>query len=273
MITRDGYIDWAKRIDGIPDKIYSQPNSGEWITCHSIVGQESEFEDGIPNRFLDTSKLPDGSYTANAAASCMFILRRNGTLIQMYPVTASTWTSGGREANTRSWAIEAEGGLASSPGGYGELLTPEATRTFTRLVREWEGHTGRKAVSGVTQAASGVTLKQHKDVAREFGYSPTACASDRYRIAWEAATVQEAEDMADRALATVLAELLLSDIKVVCDENNAVALGKALGGIPGKGKEYTLNTAQALIFATEQGMRFWLGLQQTQARIGALEAK
>jgi hypothetical protein len=177
-ITPDGFLDWATRMDGVPDKVHSQPNSAEWITCHSVVGEESEFEDGIPNRFLSTERDASGRYTEAAAASCMFILRKNGTLIQMYPVWASTWTSGGSEANTRSWAIEAEGGLYPD---YGEPLTAQQTTTFLRLVREWEAHTGRKAIAGGT-------LRQHKDVAREFGYRPTACASDRYADAWRLAT-------------------------------------------------------------------------------------
>lgn len=173
-MINNGWVDWALRIDGVPDKIYTAPNTGEWITCHSIVGEESEFQDGIPNRFLLEEKLPDGRYTDRAAASCMFILRKNGTLIQMYPVWASTWTSGGREANTRSWAIEAEGGLNPTT----EKLTPAARQSFVRLVREWENYTGRKAVPNET-------LLQHKQVAQLFGYAPTACASDRYSEAWQ----------------------------------------------------------------------------------------
>ena len=181
----DGYIDWALRIDGVPDKIYTAPNTGEWITCHSVVGEEPEFYDGIPNRFLDLSKDASGRYTSYAAASCMFILRKNGVLIQMYPVWASTWTSGGPEANTRSWAIEAEGGVYPN---YGEKLTPAAELSFLRLVREWERYTNRKAIPNKT-------LLQHKDVAKMFGYPATSCASDRYSDAWNKILQSSEEDM------------------------------------------------------------------------------
>ena len=189
-----GWISWAVRIDGVPDKIYSQANTGEWITCHSIVGQETEFQDGIPNRFLDTSKDESGNYTPYAAASCMFILRTNGTLIQMYPVTASTWTSGGREANTRSWAVEAEGGLSPN---YGEPLTPMQEQTFIRLVREWEQYTGFPAIPGIT-------LRQHKDVAIEFNYPRTACASDRYNNAWLA--IEQGDTMTEDQVRAIVRE-------------------------------------------------------------------
>lgn len=183
MAIINGWIDWAVKVPGIPDKIYSTPNSGEWITCHSIVGRETEFQDGIPNRFLSVEKDSSGRYTAAAAASCMFILRENGTLIQMYPITASTWTSGGFQANTRSWAVEAEGGLYPN---YGEKLTEAAKKTFVKLVREWENWRGIKAVPGIH-------LKQHKDVALEFGTDATACASDRYSEAWQEIFKEEEE--------------------------------------------------------------------------------
>jgi hypothetical protein len=169
MSIVNGWLDWSERRDGVPDKKYSQPNSGEGIAMHSIVGQESEFQDGVPDRFLSKAKDANGRYTPYAAASCMFILRKNGTLIQMHPVTASTWTSGGKDGNTRFWAVEAEGGL----NPYTEPLTKAAEDTFIRLVTEWEQHTGRKALPGGN-------LLQHKEIAKKFGYAATACASDRY---------------------------------------------------------------------------------------------
>lgn len=207
MIDAQGWLDWADRsVLGHPAKVYTQPNSGEWITCHSVVGDLPGH--AIPDRFLSGERNPDGSFTDYAAASVMFILYRDGHLRQMYPVTASTWTSGGREANTRSWAIEAEGG---GPGGaalamplppllltaadlviptlFTEPLTPTASATFVRLVREWEEYNGR--------AVEPNDLRQHKDVAAEFGYSPTACASDRYAGAWALALdIGEEDDMA-----------------------------------------------------------------------------
>lgn len=81
------------------------------------MGVERDFEDGIPNRFLSTARGSDGRYTPDAAASSMFVLRYSGELIQMHPIWASTWTSGGREANTSTWAVEAEGGWLGAQGG------------------------------------------------------------------------------------------------------------------------------------------------------------
>lgn len=176
MAIINGWIDWAVRVDGHPGKVYSQPNSGEWITCHSIVGDLPNH--AIPSRFLaEPITLPQNQ------ASVMFILYKDGQLTQMYPVTASTWTSGGFEANTRSWAIEAEGGYSPTT----EKLTPEASSSFVRLVREWESYTGRKAIPNET-------LLQHKQVASRFGYAATACASDRYSLAWEMCLQANIED-------------------------------------------------------------------------------
>lgn len=185
-ITADGWIDWATRKPGIPDKVYSQPNSGKYgIACHSWVGEERDFEDGIPNRFLSTERGPDGRYTPAAAASAMFVLRKSGELIQMYPITASTWTSGGREANCNFWAIEAEGGL----NPHSEPLTVAATETFIELCHEWEQHFGELL-------ARNITLREHWQIAQKFGYAPTACASGRYTAAWRL-LVERRDSMAD----------------------------------------------------------------------------
>lgn len=198
----NGWVSFAQRMDGHPGKTYTQQNSGEWLTCHSVVGDLPNH--AIPPRFLSDERKPDGSFTDWAAASVQFILYKDGHLIQLYPVTASTWTSGGKEANTRSWSIEAEGG---GPGGaslamplppiqgditfglFTEPLTAQAITTFVRLVREWEEHNGRAVEPG--------DLRQHKDVAAEFGYAPTACASNRYAGAWaQALALEEEDDMA-----------------------------------------------------------------------------
>ena len=175
----DGWLHWATRIDGVPVKVYSQPNAGIGIACHSVVGRETEFQDGIPNRFLSTEGAINPAtgrfeFSAAAAASCMFVLRESGELIQMHPVTASTWTSGGYEGNTRYWAVEAEGGLYPN---YGEQLTDAAAESFIRLVTEFENHTG---IPGVPNG----NILQHRQIAAMYDYAPTACASGRYDTAW-----------------------------------------------------------------------------------------
>src|SRR5690606_36394085 len=143
LINREGWLEHPDfiRIDGVADKMYSQSNSGEGgLACHSIVGEEADSEDGVPNRFLSRERTSDGSYTPYAAASCMFILRKRARLIQMYPVTASTWTTGAREANTATWAIEAEGGR---PGNEGEPTRRSETDGSRGIPPAWKERIGR----------------------------------------------------------------------------------------------------------------------------------
>jgi hypothetical protein len=161
----------------VSDKKYTETNKGIGIAVHSVVGFESTFHDGVPDRFLSTERLPNGQYTPNAAASCTFILRYDGTLIQMYPITASTWTSGGREANTSYIPIELEGGL----NPFNEPMRPAQVAAFVRLVRDIEAHKGIRYVPEVS-------ILQHKQLAAKFGYAPTACASDRYALGYAALT-------------------------------------------------------------------------------------
>lgn len=183
MTISAGWVSWAMRVSGPADKVYSQRNSCQGFACHSVVGRERDFEDGIPNRFLDTSRKANGDYTDAAAASVHFVQRESGLLIQMYPIYASTWTSGGRQANTSTISMEAEGGLFPN---YGELLTPAAEDSFCRLMRELRPIFG--------PPLPGVTLFQHKDLAIKYGTSATACASDRYRNAWARAVREYQED-------------------------------------------------------------------------------
>jgi hypothetical protein len=187
-ITADGYLDWARRDDSCPrDKVYTQRNSGQMIACHSIVGMEGPTEDGIPNRFQSTERLPNGRYTAYAAASSMFVLRLDGTLIQCYDIGASTWTSGSRDANCNAWAIEAEGGYYPD---FGEPLTKAQEDTFVRLVTEWEAWRGKPAIPNIFGARN-PNIYQHKDLAAIYGSDATACASDRYAGAWKRVALGE----------------------------------------------------------------------------------
>src|SRR6188508_3082419 len=161
-VNSSGFLDWAERLDGPAHKQYPQPNQGIGIAVHSVVGNLPNH--GVPGRFFDNLDQ----------ASVMFILFRDGHVIQMYPVTSSTWTSGSFAANTKYWAIEAEGGV---PGNTREKLTPEAEESFIRIVTDWEQHTGRKALPGEN-------ILQHKDLVAKYGGGTTACASDRYSNAW-----------------------------------------------------------------------------------------
>lgn len=160
------------RVDGHPEKVYSQKNTGaNGLALHSIVGEEPDFADGIPNRFLSNERVPGNPsrFTDNAAASCMFILRKRMPHVVMYPVTASTWTSGGEVANTTTWAMEAEGGLYPT---YGEALTEHQIQGALVIATAWEQYTGRTLGNGLA--------REHRIIAQTYGYAPTACASGRY---------------------------------------------------------------------------------------------
>jgi hypothetical protein len=164
-ISIEGWLDWTERIDGIPDKVYTAPNKGLGICCHSIEGSI----EGALERFLNTDRVPGRPdwYTDYAAASCMFLNPRAGPLIQMYPVTASTWTSGSRSANTTLWAIESE-------GRAGEPLNANQVDNMMRLAGEWEAHTGK--VASRANLLGIRNIWEHNEVSD----TPTACPSGRY---------------------------------------------------------------------------------------------
>lgn len=179
-VLADGFLDWADRLPGIPDKVYSEPNRGLGLIGHSIVGTPA----AALGRFMSTQKDAAGNYTGYAAASVMFINPKVGPLTQMYPVWASTWTSGGRQANTSLWAIETEGG---APGNESEPLNDNQVGNLLRLADDFEQHTGRK----VTRSAGGGlhegdTFREHGEVAQQYGYSGTACPSHRYQRFYDA---------------------------------------------------------------------------------------
>lgn len=180
-IDKAGWIHapFVQHIVGVPDKVYSQSNAATGMALHSIVGQESEFADGVPNRFLSEEKDSQGRYTPNAAASVQSVLRKFATIvpgyatwIQMYSLYGSTWTSGGREGNTTFMSIELEGGGA---GNHGEPMNAAQVKSFVAVMRAIEDWRGIKFEYGKN-------MLQHKDIAQKFGYAPTACASNRYDL-------------------------------------------------------------------------------------------
>ena len=172
LLDRDGWLvhpDFL-RIDGVPDKIYTQPNGGELgLAGHSIVGEEPDEWDGIPGRFLSLEKDAAGRYTKNAAASCMYILRKRSKHVVMYPTWASTWTSGGREANCGTWPSEAEGGR----NPHNEPLTAHQEKGEIIIATAWEQAKRRRLTAA--------DLNEHGQLAQRFGYAATSCASGRYR--------------------------------------------------------------------------------------------
>ncbi len=185
MGVKNGWLDWAHVIKGPADKVYTESNKQLGIANHSIVGYESESEDGVPNRFLDTSTNPNGSYTANAAASVHFVLRYSGLLIQMYPLSASCWTSGGRFQNTHFVAIELEGGYV---GNEREPMRPAQVATYVKLIIELENHWGFP----LTRDGVSRNIKEHNE------WVPTACPSGRYELAYAALRGAPQEELVTR---------------------------------------------------------------------------
>jgi hypothetical protein len=179
MAIIDGWLDWAERLPGPADKVYSQRNAGNGIVCHSMEGYGYY---GIHGRMMNTSRDPDGRYTAYAQASWMFSNMVDGTFIQHYPVTASTWTSGNAVANTTLWGVESEG-TAGNP------LTIPQILNMLRLAKEFEAYTGKKA----TRDPAARTVWQHNEVWNWAtpNAGPTACPSGRYNRFFELLEEQE----------------------------------------------------------------------------------
>lgn len=169
----DGWLDWAERKDGIPDKVYSQPNAGDGIACHSQEG----YRNSIESRFFCTERLPNGRYTEYCAASAMFYNPLTGPLVQYYQVTKSTWTSGNYAANTTLWAVESEGMVP-------DLLNDNQVANMLRLAQEWEAYTGVVA----SRMSAIRTVWEHKEVWdwSEPTAGPTACPSGRYQPFYDA---------------------------------------------------------------------------------------
>lgn len=181
------------QIPGVPGKQNTRKNAGDSFAMHSVVGEENQFQDGVPNRFLDTSTYYDSRlgvyrFTPNAAASVQTVLRKYdtvvkgyATLIQMYPLSSSTWTSGGSAANEKFLSMELEGGGYFPDGtpNFKEPMNDLQVATFAEYMRALENWNSRR-FGRPFRFVEGQNLLQHKQIAAAYGYDATACASDRY---------------------------------------------------------------------------------------------
>ena len=231
-IDAQGWLSWTQRMPGIRDKVYSQRNAGRGLVNHSIEGSV----DGALSRFLSTAKNPDGSYTSGAAASVMFINPKVGVLIQMYPVTASTWTSGNSIANTGLWAIENEG-VAGQP------INANQVQNLLRLAREWEAYTGKKATR---DPAGPRTLWEHNEVWNwaSPNAGPTACPSGRIQPFYDA--LEEEDDMTEDQVREIIREELAKLNEAVVNRFRLVRLASD--------PEYTSETLPAVEALREKGL-------------------
>lgn len=244
MIGADGWLVGAERRPGIADKVYAQPNAGLGLACHSQEG----YRNSVEARFFSTERDPADAtrYSAYAAASVMFYNPLRGPLVQYYPVTASTWTSGNARANTTLWAVESEG-LASREGP----LEANQEANLRHLLAAWEAHTGRVA----TRTPAARTLWQHNEV---WNWSnpnagPTACPSGRYDRFF-AKLEEEEMELRDR-----VARLE----RIVGGHGVEVTVGGERRRLTGEG---------ALAYLDGDGASLALGLADVQARLAASES-
>lgn len=260
MAIIDGWVYWADRsIKGHPEKVYSKPNAGLGIICHSIVGDLPGH--AVPHRFLADDREPGNParFTPYAAASVQFIVYRDGHLRQLYPVTASTWTSGGPEANTGYWSIEAEGGYPDND----EPLTDAAITTLRHLFMEFTNHTGRELVPGDN-------LLGHRDAAKRWGYEPTACPSRRYDELFYMMSQEGKQMLADLLLRIERLERVLAGhggLEVTAAAENMMVLATVTKQQVAPGDKYVLEREQAMQYLDLMGNNMWLGLANTQAKL------
>ncbi|GAB4338099.1 MAG: hypothetical protein Kow0010_26380 [Dehalococcoidia bacterium] len=254
MAIVDGWVTWAERREAPEDKVYSAANQGRGLALHSAEGSIA----GAEARLRSSEREVDGRYTRYAAASWMFFLRAGGGLVQYYPVTASTWSSGNAAANTSLWAVEAEG-LAS------ETLTGGQVATLLRLVDEWEAHTGRSA----TRDEPCRTLWEHREVWdwATPNAGPTACPSGRYEPLYRALAGRQPVDRLRRDLDDLKAVLLGNGIDVRATE-------RTLDLFPPEtriGDQARLVGDDAFRYAVRQEFSVTLAVLRLAERVAALE--
>lgn len=193
MIDSLGWLSWAERVPGPPDKKYTELNRAGRYIPHSAVG----WYGGWYSRLFSTERDPDdpSRYSGYAAASVhLWIPQRprpgKPDIIQHYPFTVSCWASGNREANTNGIAAEDEGGYWP----HDEPLTDFQVDVNVRVIREladWKGWQPARP-SGLADA----TLLEHWECVQLWGGAPTACPSNR--IPWRVILdrLAKEEDMA-----------------------------------------------------------------------------
>ncbi len=209
MLQDDGWFDWAVKVPGPPDKVYSQVNTMEMFIPHSAVGYLA----GWMNRLMSTERyLPGhpkaGRYTPHAAASITGWIFYDGRMLQHYSTFVSCWGSGHRIPNTRGNAFEHEGG---APGAEMELFTPEQTATDIHIVKDiQEYHLRHNNLPQMSKWAAPRRPTHEGDLAAQFyehnecrrwGAAPTACLSQRLRVGWGkivAAANEKEDDVDDR---------------------------------------------------------------------------
>lgn len=233
MITPDGWLDWAERRPGPAEKQYSQPNRIAGYIPHSMVGRL----EGWYSRLFDLSRLPDGRFTPNAAASVHGSILLRGHVIQHYPFTVSCWASGSRTANTRFIAFENESAYVGGQPDETVPFTADQVRANIIIIRELAAWRGWELRRPRDESDLEATLYEHREMTR-FGAAATACPSERAAPLW-AELEKEEEDMPDAELRAAIRVAALfiharSDVEQfgrLADPNVRASLAFVLGGL------------------------------------------
>lgn len=156
-IDKQGWLDWATKRPGPGSKVYTEKNQSLGLALHSTEGWLTGAFGELDN--------------PSRSASWTFTNALDGKFYQHYPVTASCWASGSKQANTMYWAVESEG-IAGTPLNTAQVMN------MLLLCEEFETYTNKKA----TRDKATRTLFQHKEVATAYfpNAGPTACPSERY---------------------------------------------------------------------------------------------
>lgn len=160
MITPDGFLDWAIRMPGPPDKTNGGVSPVTGFVAHSAEG----YEPAIMGVLNDPSRR----------ASWHFTNLYDGRLWQHYSIFAQCWASGAAMPNNNWPAMEHEG-IA------GEALTEAQVATTTRVIRDLSALKGWPPKRPVSSADISARLWEHREMVR-FGADATACPSGR--IPW-----------------------------------------------------------------------------------------
>jgi hypothetical protein len=172
MIDAQGWFDWAIKLPGVEDKVYSRvTNACIGVVPHSMEGS---YEAALA-RLFSTERDADGRYTDYAAASWIASNCKDGRFVQHYSVFDCAWTSGSRYPNTHFVGIEHE-------GVAGEPLTDAQVANLVRAIREIAEFKGWEPRRPTGPSDMTATLYEHNECTR-WGSAPTACPSGR--IPWD----------------------------------------------------------------------------------------
>ena len=183
----------AIQVPGHPSKVYSEKNSGVGVILHSMEGYWSYANDEVQD--------------AQIPLSWHFSVLKNGVVEQHYPLSASCWHAGNKQANTTLIGIEHE-------GVKGEPLTEAQVQSSLLLVRWVAAQQG-------WEMERGVTMFEHNEINPK-----TTCPNGR--IPWEryTDTVEVAKIFNAPAIAAV------KEIVQAVGGQNGEFIGKITSGYP-----------------------------------------